>query len=52
MYETAVKYLLAIPEDKADDAVHFNLGWLTRICASLSMPVNVTSKRSISIRDT
>jgi tetratricopeptide (TPR) repeat protein len=26
MYSTAVKYLRAIPEDKADDAVHFNLG--------------------------
>ncbi len=26
MYSTAVKYFLAIPEDKADDAVHFNLG--------------------------
>ncbi len=26
MYSAAVKYLQAIPDDKADDAVHFNLG--------------------------
>ena len=26
MYSTSVRYFRAIPEDKADDAVHFNLG--------------------------